>query len=102
MSGHLYSDVLLPEPGGTNFWRTCVLEHADEHGDEPDHVYTIRLRAKDPANDFGPGYGWAYMLGHRTPNSAHGKFPNNEQAAITIIVPLPSHCLSVFSLLDHG
>ena len=89
MSGQLYSHVLLPEPGGTDFWRTCMLEHGNEHGHELDHVYTIRLRAKDLANDFGPSYGWAYMLGRRAPNNTHGKLPWNEQAAITITVPRP-------------
>lgn len=85
MSEQLYSRVLLPEPGGTDFWRTCMLEH----GDDFDHVYTICLRDKDPANDFGPGYSWAYMLGRRAPNNTHGKLPWNEQAAITITVSLP-------------
>jgi hypothetical protein len=57
--------VLLPEPGSVNFWQTYMLQHAKDYdGDDPERLYTIQLRPKepDPAQDCGPGYGWAYTL----------------------------------------
>jgi hypothetical protein len=83
--------VLLPEPGCVNFWQTYMVQHTEDHGgDDPERVYTIQLRPKnpDPAKDFGPGYSWAYTLSLKEAGNTHGTLPWNEQAAITITVRL--------------
>lgn len=84
-----------------------MLQHAEDNGgDDPERVYTIQLRPKDPdpARNFGPGYGWAYALGRKAGNN-HDRLSWNEQAAIVITVRLSvsfplgvsiSFCPSVF------
>ena len=98
--------VLLPEPGCVNFWQTYMRLHAqDNGGDNPERVYTIQLRPKDPdpALDYGPGYGWAYTLGRKQAGNSHGRLPCNEQAAITITVRFsPPSLPSVFCVRVCG